>query len=191
MLKQLIQTNPSSLPQVLNLIGQQNPNLLVAIHQNEREFLSMMNEPITATNPIAPAQPTLAQPTVPSSTQIMQALASMPPAQRSQFGQSLGLSPEQLDMFVQMISQIPPDQLEQLMSSSANQGENIPPGTIALTSDEMESINRLMALGFSQQQAAQAFIACDRNETLAANFLFENGGFDDDDYDDGNEDMGT
>jgi UV excision repair protein RAD23 len=48
-----------------------------------------------------------------------------------------------------------------------------------------------MALGFSQQQAAQAFIACDRNETLAANFLFENGGFDDDDYDDGNEDMGT
>lgn len=29
-------------------------------------------------------------------------------------------------------------------------------------------------MGFSEIQAAQAFFACDKNEMLAANFLFEN-----------------
>ena len=55
-----------------------------------------------------------------------------------------------------------------------------PPGVIRLTQEEMESVNRLVALGFTQQQAAQAYLACDKNETLAANLLFD-GGFGDDD----------
>jgi len=42
----------------------------------------------------------------------------------------------------------------------------------------LKHVVQLQALGFSQQQAVEAYIACGKNEELAANFLFE-GGFDD------------
>ena len=42
-----------------------------------------------------------------------------------------------------------------------------------MTSDENDAIERLMALGFSKIEAAQAYLACDKNEEMAANLLFE------------------
>lgn len=46
---------------------------------------------------------------------------------------------------------------------------------IQLTRAEAEAIGRLQQLGFSRDQAAQAFLACEKNEALAANLLFDGG----------------
>jgi len=45
----------------------------------------------------------------------------------------------------------------------------------------MEAIKRLESLGFSQNRAVQAYFACDKNEELAANFLFDSVGEDEND----------
>ena len=55
-----------------------------------------------------------------------------------------------------------------------------PPGSIRVTQEEMDAINRLTSLGFPKSKAAEAYFACDKNEELAANFLFESGGEDED-----------
>nr|ANM86173.1 putative DNA repair protein RAD23 [Stygiella incarcerata] len=46
---------------------------------------------------------------------------------------------------------------------------------VQFTPEEAEALRRLMELGFEQDVAVQAFLACDRNEELAANFLFDHG----------------
>ncbi|KAK3827683.1 MAG: UV excision repair protein RAD23 [Benniella sp.] len=60
--------------------------------------------------------------------------------------------------------------------------DQLPPGVNAIyvTQEEREAIQRLESLGFEHRAVVEAFIACDRDEQLAANYLFENR----DDYDD-------
>ena len=48
------------------------------------------------------------------------------------------------------------------------------PAEIAVTEEEAAAIDRLQNMGFERAACIEAFIACDRNEEAAANFLLEN-----------------
>jgi UV excision repair protein RAD23 len=188
-LKQLIQANPAALPQVMSLIGQQSPDLLAAIHADQQAFVAMMNEPISAT-PAPQTQPAPSPgglggfggmgglpgaPGGPDIAQVIQMLASMPAEQRAQIAQSMGMTAEQLQGMMQMAA------LSGLGGGPGGPRGGVPPGATAihLTQEELDSVNRLVALGFSQQQAVEAYLACDKNEAMAANLLFDgfDGGF--------------
>jgi UV excision repair protein RAD23 len=58
--------------------------------------------------------------------------------------------------------------------------QQMPPGSISVSPVEMEAINNLVQLGFTKERAAEAYFACDKNEEMAANFLFEAGMMDED-----------
>lgn len=54
-LKRLVQRDPTMLSNVLQMIGQQSPTLLARIHENQAEFIELMNEPVDESAPPAAA----------------------------------------------------------------------------------------------------------------------------------------
>lgn len=123
--------------------------------------------------------------------QMAQLIQNMSPSELNQMASMMGLSPEQLRSTAQMLGQIPPEQLQQYMmqamqgGGSGGLGEMMGgggggPQVLRLTEEEMAAVNRLADMGFDRTEAAQAYLACDKNEALAANLLMDSmgdGGF--------------
>jgi UV excision repair protein RAD23 len=212
-LRRLVQSNPQMLPQVLTQIGQQQPELLQEINANQAQFLQMMNEPVseTVSSPAAPAGGTRGAPSAASMmegmgnpAQMAQMLQSMTPEELQQMATMMGLTPEQLQATARMIGQIPPEQLQEYMMQAMQAGGGGGgdmmggPQVLRLNEEEMAAVDRLTEMGFDRTEAAQAFLACDKNEALAANLLMDSAGQEggafgfppDDDNGDGNDDDG-
>jgi len=134
--------------------------------------------------------------------QMAQMIQSMSPAELNQMAAMMGLSPEQLRTTAQMLGQIPPEQLQQYMMQAIGEGgmgegmaglmggglggalggagggagAGMGPQVLRLTEEEMAAVDRLTEMGFDRSEAAQAFLACDKNEALAANLLMDSMG---------------
>ena len=193
-LRRTVQQNPSALQTVLQHLGQQDPDLLQLIHSNQGEFLAMMNEPVAAPSAAAAAAASSAASSSSSSSSsgnataggadggfdeqaFARAFAAVTPAQRAQLASTIGLTPDQLEQFAQQMQNMPRDQLRQLLGAFAagagGPGPESRPRVVRLTREEADAVNRLTELGFSRDDAAQAYLACDKDEGLAANLLFD------------------
>ncbi|KAL5541397.1 hypothetical protein UlMin_043441 [Ulmus minor] len=86
--------------------------------------------------------------------------------------QLLRLIQEHHAEFLQLIN----EPLEGSEGDIFDQPEQDMPHAINVTPAEQEAIERLEAMGFERALVIEAFLACDRNEELAANYLLENAG---------------
>ena len=206
-LRRLVQTNPQMLQTVLTQIGQQQPELLAEINANQAAFLAMMNEPVEeGSSASAGAGGSSSSSSsgnagtggLGAAAGLMEGMAN--PAQMATMIQSM--SPNELQQMAQMLGQIPPEQLQQymaqamagggggagagdmagLMGAAADGAGAGGPQVLRLNEEEMAAVDRLTEMGFDRSEAAQAFLACDKNEALAANLLMDGGfGFEADD----------
>jgi len=186
-MRQLVQENPAALQPLIEQIGASQPGLLDAIRANTAEFLAMLNEPMDAAAPggAAPAGMGGMPAGGPTPQQLAQVYPQLPAEQQAQIAQQFGMTPVQFGQMIQMMGQMTPEQLQAMgmpaggMPGMGGQGQGQPPAganVIQLTQEEAAAVQRLQQLGFSQREAAEAYLACDKNEELAANFLFDSMG---------------
>jgi UV excision repair protein RAD23 len=102
-----------------------------------------------------------------------------------QIRQQLVDSPGSISNFLQQLSTANPellgmietyyDDFLRLIGSGQDEEEQGGAGdTVDLTETELAAVRNLASLGFSMQDALEAYLSCDKNEEMAANLLFSN-----------------
>ncbi|KAI8801935.1 hypothetical protein BJ742DRAFT_749347 [Cladochytrium replicatum] len=86
---------------------------------------------------------------------------------------------ERNPQLLELINQNPDAFLQALAEGGDGDDEEGAGQVITITPEEDAAIQRLTALGFDRAMAIEAYFSCDKNEELAANFLFDQGSQDD------------
>jgi UV excision repair protein RAD23 len=136
--KVLCYNNPSQLQNILFTLQQSSPELIELIKENEDEFKTMIQQPITEEDIRA----------------------------FNEFNRQAGLGGAGAE-----------GELGGAGASAGAEGEVFQQGGrnyIKLSKQDYDAVNKLKELGFSETDALQAYFACDKNEEMAANLLWEN-----------------
>ncbi|OWM81891.1 ubiquitin receptor RAD23b-like [Punica granatum] len=141
----------------LNLFPQESLSGAAAGGLGSLDFLRN-NQQFQALRSMVQANPQILQP-------MLQELGKQNP-------QLLRLIQEHQPEFLQLIN----EPLEGSEGDMFDQPEQDMPHAINVTPAEQEAIERLEAMGFDRALVIEAFLACDRDEELAANYLLEHAG---------------
>lgn len=175
----VVAQNPALLGQILPAIEQTNPEIVQAIQQNPEAFMQLLQEAGAGGGGglfVPPAgDARLGQ------MQQLAGLLQQNPQMLEQMLPELLPEIEQNDPEAARAIRENPQVLLQMIQAAAAAGGGAggglggaPQATIQLSAEDSAAVERLAALGFDKQMAAQAYLLCDKNEELAANFLFDN-----------------
>ncbi|KAJ6804042.1 ubiquitin receptor RAD23b-like [Iris pallida] len=144
----------------LNMFPQGAPSVGAGVGGGSLDFLRN-NQQFQALRAMVQANPQILQP-------MLQELSKQNP-------QLLRLIQEHHAEFLQLIN----EPVEGIEGDLFDQPDQEMPHAISVTPAEQEAIGRLESMGFDRARVIEAFLACDRNEELAANYLLEHVGDED------------
>ncbi|CAK9786569.1 UV excision repair protein Rad23 [Cutaneotrichosporon oleaginosum] len=133
-------------------MSRDRPNVPTGTGLDEETMAAIANSPqLQRIRQAVQQNPALIQPLLQQVAQQNPALAQLINENPQSLYDLLGITPEEIEqtMYPQQVMQVD------------------------LTQEEAAAVERLEQLGFDRQMVLQAFLLCDKNEELAANFLFE------------------
>eukprot|EP00930_Biecheleria_cincta_P070207 TRINITY_DN57855_c0_g1_i1.p1 TRINITY_DN57855_c0_g1~~TRINITY_DN57855_c0_g1_i1.p1 ORF type:complete len:371 (-),score=95.31 TRINITY_DN57855_c0_g1_i1:59-1171(-) len=142
-LRAAVQQKPQHLHYILTLIAQADPNLITLVAEHQEEFVKLLAEAPAAAVPNDP-------------------IAAMMAA--AQAAQAPGAPPAVPGAAAPPAAPLP---------APPPPAPPQPPPAPELSPAEQEAIQRLEALGFPRARCVEAYLACERNEELAASYLFD------------------
>ena len=148
--KILIQEDPSQLQDLLADIEETNPEIIDYIKEHETEFKSLIQQPLNDED-----------------VRMFNSLGGAD--QQIVLGDEEEALEEGLDGLNNYLNN-----LNTLNSGQTGLGGASATNLINLSQNDKDAVERLKNLGFSETEALQAYMVCEKNETLAANFLFDN-----------------